>query len=263
MAEVISQGNQDEGTPVPGEVSPVQQEALAQGWVPKEEFDGDEERWVDAGEFVRRGELFKKIESQSKELKDVKKALNELAKHNSKVREVEYQRAVEALKAQKKTALAEGDADRVVDIEDRIDLVKDQQKQLQAQQLQEANKAIEQTMHPELQNWVSKNSWYESNRAMRGWADARGVELAQEGISPRDVLKTLEKEVKERFKEKFSNPNRERASSVEGNVTRSKTTESSVELSDVEKTIMKTLVDGGHITKEEYIKQLQAVKAKG
>jgi len=259
----MADANTEVGTVVPGEaveLSPVQQEAVAQGWVPKEEYDGDEERWVDAGEFIRRGELFKKIESQSKELKDVKKALNELAKHNSKVREVEYQRAVEALKAQKKTALSEGDAERVVEIDDRLDLVKDQQKQLQAQQIQEANQVIEQTMHPELQNWVSKNSWYENNRAMHAWADARGVELAQEGLGAREVLKTLEKEVKERFKEKFSNPNRERATAVEGNLPRGKVAGSDYELSDVEKTVMKTLVDGGHITKEEYIKQLKAVK---
>src|ERR1700744_3154427 len=119
-------GNQDQGNAVPGEaLSPTQQEALSQGWVPKEEFDGDAERWVDAGEFLRRGELFRKIESQSKELKDVRKALAELAKHNSKIREVEYARAIEGLKAQKKEALSKGDADRVVDIDDKIDLVKD------------------------------------------------------------------------------------------------------------------------------------------
>jgi len=259
MAENIA--TTDEGTLVPGELSPVQEEALSQGWVPKDEYDGDPERWVDAGEFVRRGELFRKIESQSKELKDVRKALAELAKHNSKVREVEYARAVEALKAQKKVALSEGDADRVVDLDDKIDLVKDQQKQFQNQQIQET---IPQEVHPELKNWMGNNSWYESNRTMRAWADARGVELAEEGKSPREVLKALEGEVKERFKEKFRNPNRDKPGAVEGAVAtrRGAGIESEIELSDVEKTIMKTLVDGGHITKDEYLKQLKAVKAK-
>ena len=259
MAENNAENN--EGIEVPGEaLSPVQEEALSQGWVPKEEFDGDPERWVDAGEFIRRGELFRKIESQSKELKDVKKALNELAKHNSKIREVEYARAVEGLKAQKKTALAEGDADRVVEIDDKIDLVKDQQKILQAQQLQEAAQ-VDNTVHPELQNWIAKNSWYESDKKMKAYADSIGIQLAQEGMSPRDVLKEVEKEVKERFKEKFRNPNRERPSAVEGSVPRAgKGSDANFELSDVEKTIMKTLVDGGHITKEKYIADLKAVK---
>lgn len=253
--------NHDEGTLIPGEASPVQEEALSQGWVPKDEYEGDPDRWVDAGEFVRRGELFRKIESQSKELKDVRKALSELAKHNSKIREVEYARAIEGLKAQKKEALSEGDADRVVDLDDKIDLVKDQQKQFHSQQVQEA---IPQEVHPELKNWINDNGWYETNKAMRGWADARGTELAEEGKSPREVLKALEKEVKDRFKEKFRNPNRDKPGAVEGAVSTrtARGSDNDIELSDVEKTIMKTLVDGNHLTKDEYMKQLKAVKAK-
>lgn len=253
---------ENNGIEVPGEAAPsqVQEEALSQGWVPKEEFEGDAERWVDAGEFVRRGELFRKIESQSKELKDVKKALNELAKHNAKVREVEYTRALEALKSQKKTALAEGDGDRVVDIDDRIDLVKDQQKQLANQVIQEIR---EEVLNPELTAWIGKNGWYETDKKMRAYADSVGVQLHQEGLSPTQVLKEVEKEVRERFKEKFRNPNRDKPGAVEGAVPRSgRTSESEMELSDTEKTIMKTLVDGGHLTKEEYMKQLKAVKSK-
>ena len=263
MAEEIQSNTAEnnEGTHVPGEaLTPVQEEALSQGWVPKEEFDGDAERWVDAGEFLRRGELFRKIESQSKELKDVRKALAELAKHNSKIREVEYARAIESLKAEKKVALSEGDAERVVDLDDKIDLVKDQQKQFQSQQVQEVAQAAE--MHPELKNWISKNPWYESDPKLRKFADALGTSLAGE-MSPVEVLKEVEKEVKARFKEKFRNPNRDKPGAVEGNVARSaRGVEGDLELSDVEKTVMKTLVDGGHITKDEYLKQLRAVKAK-
>jgi hypothetical protein len=258
---MTTEANENNGTPIEGEQpTAVQQEALAQGWVPKDEFEGDEERWVDAGEFVRRGELFRKIESQSKELKDVKKALNELAKHNAKVREVEYARAIDALKAEKKTALSEGDADRVVDLDDKIDLVKDQQKQLQTETVQEAMN-VTQDVHPELKNWINKNPWYDNSLEMRAWADGRGVELSREGKSPFQVLQALETEVKNRFKEKFRNPNREKAGAVEGVSNRQGgSSKAEMELSDVEKTVMKTLVDGGHITKEEYLKQLKAVK---
>lgn len=246
------------GTEIQGEsLTPVQQEAVQRGWVPKEEFDGDPDRWVDAGEFLRRGELFEKIESQSKEMKKLRQAMGELAKHNSKIREVEYKRALDDLKSQKKEALAEADADRVIEIDDQIDLVKEQQRQFQSQQIQDAAPT---EIHPELRNWINKNPWYDNNRAMRGWADARGVELAEQGKSPIEVLNTLEKEVKDRFKEKFHNPNRDKPGAVEGNAPRGRTSEPEMELSDVEKTIMKTLVDGGHITKEEYLKQLKAVK---
>ena len=106
MADTNNAQN-EQGTEVPGEaLSPVQQEALDQGWVPKDQFDGDPEKFVDAGEFLRRGELFRKIESQSKEMKELRKALNELAKHNANVRKVEYERAVQSLKAEKKIGRA-------------------------------------------------------------------------------------------------------------------------------------------------------------
>lgn len=247
---------------IPQEVqtlTPTQQEALDQGWVPKDDFEGDPDKFVDAAEFLRRGELFRKIESQSKEMKDMRRALQEMGKHNQKIREVEYQRALDTLKQDKKTALGEGDAERVVEIDDKIDLVK-------AQQAQERQAAVQnvvpQEVHPELRNWINKNSWYETAPAMRGWADARGVELAQEGKSANEVLNILEKEVKTRFSEKFRNPNRERPSAVEtsrGNTTNAKTS-GEFELSDVEKQVMNTLIRQKVLTKEEYIAQLKAVK---
>lgn len=248
------------GNEVPDEaLTPTQQEALSQGWVPKEEFDGDEEKWVDAGEFLRRGELFRKIESQSKEMKDMRKALAEMAKHNSKIREVEYQRALDSLKQEKRTALSEGDADKVVEIDDKIDLVKTQQRQ-DAQQAVQSNIP---EVHPELASWISRNGWYETTPSMRSWADGRGVELAQEGKSPTDVLRTLEKEVKQRFSEKFHNPNRDRAAAVEAPVRgRSSKADPEMELTDVEKQVMNTLIRSGALTKEKYLADLKAIKEK-
>ena len=259
--EIEITGNSETGNAVPGEaLTPTQEEALSQGWVPKEDFEGDPERFVDAGEFLRRGELFRKIESQSKEMKDMRKALQELAKHNSKIREVEYDRALQSLKAEKRTALNEGDADKVVDIDDRIDLVKAQQRQEAAQAAQQA---VPQEVHPELKSWIGRNGWYETTASMRGWADARGVELAQEGKSPTEVLSTLEREVKSRFSEKFHNPNRERTGAVETSRPRAGTRATEAyELSDVEKQVMNTLVKQGVLTKDEYITQLKSIKEK-
>lgn len=253
--------NQDQGNSIPGEqLSPTQSEALNQGWVPKEEFDGDSEKWVDAGEFLRRGELFRKIESQSRDMKDMRKALGELAKHNSKIREVEYQRALDTLKAEKKTALSEGDADKVVEIDDKIDLVKTQQRQ---DTQQAAQSTIPQEVHPELKNWMGRNGWYETTPSMARWADGRGTELAQEGKSPTEVLATLEREVKTRFSEKFRNPNRDKAAPVESGRGRGATSAGAdYELSAVEKQVMKTLIDQKVLTKEEYISQLKAIKEK-
>jgi len=249
---------QNTGTEVPGEAKPlsrVQEEAISQGWVPRDEFQGEDDEFIDAAEFVRRGELFRKIESQSKQLKEQNRAIKALADHNARIAEIEYKRAVAELKAQKKEALSEGDAERVVEIDEQIDLVKEQQRIQQAQQIQNVVPEV----HPEFTNWVSKNPWYESNPEMRKFADRLGAVLAGE-MAPQDVLKEVEKEVKSRFKDKFTNPNRAKASAVEAPSRNGRASDAEPELSDVEKQVMKTLVDGGHITREEYLKQLKAVK---
>lgn len=258
--EIQSTASANEGTAIPGEVSPLMQEALDQGWVPKEDYSGDPERWVDHGEFVRRGELFRKIESQSKELKDVKKALSELAKHNQKIAQIEYDRALKELRSQKKEALAEGDAERVVDVEEKIDLIKDQQKAHQAQALEQAK---EQVLAPEFVNWTAKNQWYETDKRMRAFADTLGVQLAQEGLSPTEVLKEVEKEARARYPEKFSNPNRAKPGAVEGNTSRANVgrgDDTEAGMSAQEKQIMHTIINTGVLTKAEYLKQYKATK---
>ena len=206
-----------EGEQTVPELTAVEQEALASGWVPKDQFNGEEHKWVDAGEYLRRGELFKKIETQSKELKDVKRALQEMKKLHSEVREVEYKRALETLKAQKKAALEDGDAEAVIAADERIDLIREQQRALQQEQVEVPQSGEE---HPEFTDWKSKNSWYTSNAPMKAFADVLGAELAQQGLTPSQVLKRVEEEVKKEFPHKFQNQRASRPSAVEGSTGR-------------------------------------------
>lgn len=263
MAEE-NKAQENTGIDVPGEAKPlsrIQEEAIQQGWRPREDFDGEEDEFIDAPEFVRRGELFRKIEAQSKEMKDMKRALQHLAKHNQEIAKVEYEKALKDLRAQKKEALAEGDADRVVEVDERIDLVKDQQKILQQQQLQQVQ---EQVLNPEFAAWTSKNQWYETDKRMRAYADSLGISLAQDGMSPSDVLKEVEKEVKQRYPEKFRNPNRDKPGAVEGARARpnARSADDSVEMSDDQKKIMNTIVNSGAISREEYLKQFKAIQGR-
>ena len=69
----------------------VELKAIDQGWVPKDKFEGGEDDFIDAKEFLRRGELFAKIDTQkrelssvNKELHAVKKALGALKEHYGK-----------------------------------------------------------------------------------------------------------------------------------------------------------------------------------
>lgn len=240
------------------ELSPVEQEALHSGWVPKEEFHGEEHKWVDAAEYLRRGELFKKIDQQGREVKDLRRALVEMKKLHANVQEVEYQRALDTLKAQKKSALEEGDADAVIAADERIDMVREQQRLLASEPIDIPEQSGAQ--HPEFVEWTSRNSWYTSNAPMRAFADALGMELQSQGLTPPQVLKKVEEEVKKEFPNKFQNPRQSRPSAVEGATPRGNTSAATFQLTPEERRVMNTFVRQNVMTEKEYIAELKRVK---
>lgn len=244
------------------QLSTIEQEALKLGWRPREEFDGDDDAFIDAKEFVRRQPLFEKIDHQSKELKDVKRALNALKDHYGKVQETEYNRALRDLRAQMKQANREGDYDRADAIENQIDRV-----EAEAAVLRQERDAIavdeQPQVDPRFVAWTNKNPWYTSQKHMRAYADEVGVKLIAQGLTPHEVLAEVEKAVRKEFPNKFVNPNKANAPAVEGNSNRGGTKTQKAdgfELTAQETKVMNDLVRAGVLTKEKYIADLKAVK---
>lgn len=247
-------GAQEENSQV--EYTDIEKQALDQGWRPKDEYEGDPGKWVDASIFVARAPLFEHIDAQKRELKEVKKTIKLMASHHAKTREVEYQRALDSLRAQKKAALTDMDADAVINIDERIDLVKAEITKDKQQIMQET--AVEsEVRHPEFENWTQRNQWYDTNRTMKAFADAYGHELSGTGKSPSDVLRLVEKEVKAKFPEKFSNPNREKPNAVESSSAHKTQSSSGFQLSAEERRAMATFVRAGALTEEQYIKEIK------
>lgn len=239
------------------EYSPIELKAIEQGWIPKEEFDGDESEFIDAPEFVRRGELFSKIEKQSKELKAVRQALEQFSKHHSRVKEMEYERALKALKAERRQATVDGDAERALVLEEKIDEIREEKDRI----VRESQVQIEEpdTYTVEFSRWVDSNPWYETNRTMRAAADALGKQLYQEGYSPAEVLELVEREIKKEFAHKFERaPVRRMA--VEA-TTRGTPKKDDFVLTSEEKQIMRQIVEmTPGFTEADYIRELKALK---
>jgi len=250
----------DDNTPAPTDDAPklsaAEEKAMEQGWVPQDQWDGDPEQWRPAKEFLDRGELFKKIEDQNRTIKEFKRALDDLKGHHSKTREVEYARALEALKMQKQSAIEEGDGAAVIKLDDQIDLVKDEQQRLK----QQSNQPTEDIINPEFANWVDKNKWYETSEPMKAYADALGRNLAASGLSPSAVLQEVEKQVKLEFPNKFTNPNRNKPGSVEGSSNKGGKGNDSFSLSDEERRVMQRFVRTGAMSEKDYIAELKRIK---
>jgi len=124
-------------TPEPTNAQPTshyEEDAREMGWRPKDEWEGDPEKWRDAKEFVERGELYGKIDTMGRELKETKKALKMLQEHHSKVKETEFKRAVDELKALQKKHLEEGNSDGYIETTELLTDLKAEQKARQVVQ---------------------------------------------------------------------------------------------------------------------------------
>lgn len=248
---------------IPAEPS-VEDRARDQGWRPKEEYEGDQSKWVSAETFIAKGELIDKIESLGRELKNTKKAMSMLQDHHTKVKEAEFTRAVNFLKQQKKSAYESGDVDKIIEIDEQIATVKETQKQqsmLQQQQVHQQDNEV----HPNFVRWVDNNSWYNADTELKEAADALGLSYAKvhQDKSPEEVLDYVAKRIKAAYPEKFTNQNRNKPSAVDGSgssgSSRQKTSDG-FDMSEEEVRVMNTFVRQGVMSKDEYIKELKSVK---
>jgi len=239
-------------------VDPYEEEARAQGWKPKEEYEGDEHQWRNAKEFVERGELFSKIDSMGRELKETRKAMRMLQEHNSQIKVAEYNKALTELKNLQKKHLEEGNADGYLETSELLTDLKAEQKAREV-----VSKATPQAVDPRFTSWVSQNKWYEQDQELRDHADIIGQRYAASNpeLDPEDVLKFVTNSIKQRFPTKFANPNRTKPGAVASSNTTSVAQKGSqFEMTDDEKRVMNTFVRTGVMTKEEYIKQLKTIR---
>lgn len=252
-----------EQTPEVKEPTDIEKRAMEMGWRPIEEFNGEPDDFIDAKEFVNRKPLFDRIEQQSKQIKAVTKALETWKDHYTKVKEVEYKRALDSLKEMRKTALRDGDADQFENVDAEIKRV-----EAQAVEIREANEqpiVQEEQVHPEFQSWLNKNPWYNEPGYMKIFADDVGKRLAASGMTPTAVLKEVEVAVRKEFPHKFKNPNKETAPDLESGRSPTKSRKDEYELTEQERRVMNTLVasDPKNFSKEKYIADLKKIKNQG
>lgn len=243
------------------EVNPVIEQARSMGWKPKEEYEGDPEKWVNADIFVARAPLFEKIDEQhryaknlQRRLEQMEKVVQEQAAHTERVRQTEYKRALQELREAKRAALAEEDLIRADELQEKIEDLKEVQKT--------ATVSRPDPTPPEaFVQWSSENQWYKLDSEMREFADAIGVVESQKGKSPEEVLKAVTEKVRKHFPDKFRNPNKDRAPSVESQSTGGGVKKGSkFQPTAEQRAIAKRFADSGVMTEEQYYKDLQAMQ---
>ena len=214
----------------------VAKEARIFGWVPREEFRGSDEEWVDAEVFVKRGKeinpilrknnetLMKKLDEKTKEIDSIKASVEEFKKfqkesNDRKVVELEVQ--IAELKTRKREAIAEGNGDLVVDIDDQLDEIKEAQREAKsdAKKKAEDDAAPPQTTVPDdpaLQDWLGRNKWFGEDADMTEVANGLGASVRKQfpHLSGQAFLDKLDDKIVEYFPHKVLG-NKARGSAVD------------------------------------------------
>jgi hypothetical protein len=213
----------------------TQKEARIFGWVPKEEFRGSEDDWVDAEVFVKRGKeinpilrknnelLMKKLDEKAKEIDSIKASVEEFKqfqKESFERKTAEYEIQIAELKSKKREAIAEGNGDAVVDIDDQIDSLKEAQREAKAEAKAKADVPPPAQASipddPELQSWLGRNQWFGSDTEMTEMANGLGSSVRKQfpHLTGRDFLDKLDDRIKEYFPHKFTG-NKAKGSAVD------------------------------------------------
>jgi hypothetical protein len=160
----------------------VEATARSMGWAPKEQFKGDPEKWVDAAEYVSRGEtvmpllkannrrLQQELEGERRQRQGLETSLNELRESvetlkSSSIEETKRQVKAERVRVleQLKKARKDGDHDAAVDLEDdlrQIDKTLDAaEAPAPAKKDGPTKKAADPVQDPTYQAWIVDNPW--------------------------------------------------------------------------------------------------------
>lgn len=194
-------------------MSEVSDEVKAQareiGWRPQEEFRGDPAKWVDADEYIRRGEevlplvkaenrrLHDQLEAQRREVARLASVVSQQAQSMEDLKEFSLNQLQEklnenkrSLKTQLREARREDNDQRVEELEEALEDNTAAQTKLAAtkEAVKTAPKQPEQTQTqeaPEFAGWKSKNPWFQGSstldKAKTAAAMAFATEVANEG----------------------------------------------------------------------------------
>jgi hypothetical protein len=228
MSEELQQVTVEDLTPPPNQegtevntAPEIDEETLAeakrQGWVPQEDYNGPEDKWVDADTFVKKGKeinalLRKDNEFLKREVSEMKSTMMEFKKFHADTEKRAYERAMIDLREQKKEAISSGDGEKVLQIDDAIDELKTARKEERI-----AAPAPNQ-IDPAFIAWQDDNRWFGKDTELTAEANLIGevVKRQNPSLIGTDFLDEVTKRVKRMYPEKFTNANRNRPNPVEG-----------------------------------------------
>lgn len=210
-------------SPTSTSVDPDVAAAVRKGWVPKSDYTGDPGRWVDAKTFVERGERFNSnlqrevamLKQKLESFEGTKAAFVKFHEETLQKKDEELSSAITKLRVQRSEAIGDGEHEAAVALEDRIELLQKERKEVKA--IPADNDPAAPTPKPPgpnpsdpvLLEWIADgNEWFETDPQLRAYAVTVGEDLIAKGetIRGRKFLEKVAGIMAEEFPRKFAKP---------------------------------------------------------
>lgn len=183
----------------------IEQTARSMGWRPQEDWTGDPEKWVDAEEFVERGEqILPILRANNRDLRDnvltlkqqndklghelaaTRSIVQGLEKHFNESLQRQLTEQRRQLKAELKDAVEDRDTDRELDIRDQLDQLSDAEKAAKAKQKENQDKLkpapkTDPEIDPTFTAWKNENPWFGEDKKRTRAVVRAAEDLRDEG----------------------------------------------------------------------------------
>lgn len=252
--------------------------AMQHGWTPRDQWQGPEDEWINAKTFNMRGDLFGRIAKDKREISELKHVVSELAGRVRETYDDGFKAGLAQLKDARKQAIVEGDTEKIFEIDEKIDDLREKhatekakfdQRIVAPQQRQQAN--------PVFDDWHSQNDWYMNDRAATEYANELTISIANRAqaagtqVDYPKLLQEVTRKVKQKFPEKFggrlqdTRPDPVDSGSSSGdNTPREPRGGSEKDMTDQERRIMDGILKSTGMSKKDYLAERDKfVKRKG
>jgi hypothetical protein len=200
----------------------AEQAAVEQGWKPPSEFTEEDKEPLSAEEFMRRGELFGKINDLKQQYKrDTSRLSSEVQELKALVKDERtrgYEQALIDLDSKRQEAVEMADMEAFRAIDTEYNRVRDQKAQAEAMQVDPAPQAES----AEALSFVDKNSdWFNTNSPENSIMRDQAIKIeehligAMPYLTESQKLDQVEEQIKKLYPHRFSNSKKEMPAKVE------------------------------------------------
>jgi hypothetical protein len=216
MADAENQGGEGGG----GTGPTIEERAETLGWAPKEKWRGDPSHWVDAQEFIDRGEKIlpvlkannQRLETdvvalrkQNQELTaavgELRGSMGEFVEFQKNLLKEKLDAQAKEIRKQMRAARDEDGAEEQLDeLEEQLDENRESKRKLEQEPPARKNTP---SIAPEVQAWQAKNSWFggtsPADAAKTAAAMSFGAEAKALGLKDSAFLEHIDKKIGEMF----------------------------------------------------------------